>query len=711
MKKLMALAMVGLLTFSLAACGGKKLEEPKAEEPAKEEAAAPAEEAGDDFEEMVVSFATANGVAQTIEKMDQNWMAYVTEKSGGKITFDYYPGAQLGSYMELIEQVNTGAINVSVTDISMFESYCPEFSVLYFPYIMNDSDHAGKVMYGEGGEILKKALADQTETYMLGFVQHGARVCATTTAINAVEDCKGIIMRTPEAQNYIKWCDTIGMSSTAMAMSEAYTAIQTGVAQGIELPIQALQSNGYTDVAPNVWKDAHMYAFQGLTVNQAWFDSLPQNVQDLFVEAWEVQQDDYNAVFRLNKGIFTVAGSENVVPVELLSNGKQDISNIEYSVEINGKTETKTADIAIPGGFRKSGKVNVAFTSPTAIEPYNIKLTIDKVNGQENTNKTPLYIYGDNVTRKAPYKALVEEYTGTNCGWCPRGWVGMEAIKNQLSDISVPIAVHQYNNTDPMLIDEKLYAALPVEGAPSAVINRDSGIDPYYGTYDDVDFGILQDVKDLASTVSPVDINVKAIYNEDQTKVETTAEVEFLSNSGTYSVEYVLTADALKGTSSAWRQRNYYYNHLTSDYDIDLTSELVDFCIGGKYGKEFVFITFNDVAIASSYENYLNTEMPIDFVAGDKFTDTFTLKMPTKAALKSAIQKDQVYANVMVFDENGYCVNAARVRVLTQEEAAGIKNHTATSDHTSAIYNLAGQRVTGNYRGIVIQNGRKAIVR
>ena len=284
-KKLLATLLSAAMVLSLTACGG-----------AKEEAAAPAEEAGDDFEEMVVSFATANGVAQTIEKMDQNWMAYVTEKSGGKITFDYYPGAQLGSYMELIEQVNTGAINVSVTDISMFESYCPEFSVLYFPYIMNDSDHAGKVMYGEGGEILKKALADQTETYMLGFVQHGARVCATTTAINAVEDCKGIIMRTPEAQNYIKWCDTIGMSSTAMAMSEAYTAIQTGVAQGIELPIQALQSNGYTDVAPNVWKDAHMYAFQGLTVNQAWFDSLPQNVQDLFVEAWEVQQDDYNAL-------------------------------------------------------------------------------------------------------------------------------------------------------------------------------------------------------------------------------------------------------------------------------------------------------------------------------------------------------------------------------------------------------------------------------
>lgn len=295
MKKFLAITLAFVLVLALCACGAQ----PASQTPATPQAEKPTDVAveasvWDSFEPMVVSFATANGVAQTIEKMDQNWMSYITEKSEGKITFDYYPGAQLCSYMELISQVDTGALNVSVTDISMFESYCPEFAVLYFPYIMDDANHAGRVMYGEGGEILKKALAESTNTYMLGYVQHGARQCATVNAINSVEDCSGVIMRTPEAQNYIVWCNTIGMSSTPMAMSEAYTAIQTGVAHGIELPIQALQSNGYCEVAPNVWKDAHMYAFQGLTVNQDWYDALPDFVQDLFVEAWESQQDAYN---------------------------------------------------------------------------------------------------------------------------------------------------------------------------------------------------------------------------------------------------------------------------------------------------------------------------------------------------------------------------------------------------------------------------------
>lgn len=426
----------------------------------------------------------------------------------------------------------------------------------------------------------------------------------------------------------------------------------------------------------------------------------------------DVRQEDYDAVFRHNKGIITVAGSENTIPVELYSNGRQDVNNIEYTVEINGNTDTKTTEVTLPGGFRNATKVNVSFLSPSDIEPYSMKLTVTKVNGEENTNKTPLYIYGDNVTRKAPYKSLIEEFTGTGCGNCPRGWVGMEAVKEQCSDIALPIAVHQYNSTDPMYIKEDLYAPLPLLGAPSAIINRDNEIDPYFGSSEKTNYGVLDDLKELENTVPPVDIQVKAIYNEDKTKVETTAEIEFLGNSGTYSTEYVLTADGLKGTSSGWRQENYYLNRSLADSDVDPESELAEFFTGGKYGKNPVFLTFNDVAIASSYVNYVNTstEMPIDFVAGDKFNDTFTLSMPTKASLKSAIQYDQVYANVMVFDENGYCVNAARVRVLTEEEATGIENvNDDVNAKHSTIYTIAGQRIAGAAHGVYIKNGKKYV--
>lgn len=424
----------------------------------------------------------------------------------------------------------------------------------------------------------------------------------------------------------------------------------------------------------------------------------------------DVQQDEYDAHFDYKRAPFTVAGSENTLLVDLLSNGSKAIENIEYTVEINGTTTTKTADVSVPAGFRKSAKFNIHFNAPEAIEPYTMKVAITKVNGQENSNKSILYVYGDNVIRKATYKTLVEELTGTGCGNCPRGWVGMEAVKAQCSDIAVPIAVHQYNSTDPMYIDLKGYFGLPLEGAPSALINRDVEIDPYFGSSVADNYGIINDVKALSATIPPVAIHMFAYYNTDQTEVETKTEVEFLSNSGTYSIEYVLTADALKGSSSAWRQVNYYLDRDISTQNVDPDSELAEFFTGGIYGKNPVFLTFNDVAIASSFVNGVNTasEMPIDFVAGDKFEDTNTMSLPTKAALKSALKKDQIYANAIVLDENGYCVNAARVRVVTEEEAAGISNVNADSNADSnANYNVAGQRVGMDYKGLVIKNGKK----
>jgi hypothetical protein len=41
-------------------------------------------------------------------------------------------------------------------------------------------------------------------------------------------------------------------------------------------------------------------------------------------------------------------------------------------------------------------------------------------------------------------------------------------------------------------------------------------------------------------------------------------------------------------------------------------------------------------------------------------------------------------------------------------DVSGITNHTsATTQHPSSTYNLAGQRVSDDYKGIVIKNGKK----
>lgn len=492
---------------------------------------------------------------------------------------------------------------------------------------------------------------------------------------------------------------------------------------------------GYTFTIPSVSSNESKYPIGILpnyTAANSLFLSLGGAFQDyssagygvsalqMFVE--DIHIADYAANFSYEPAVYSMPSTDNVLTTKVVSACKNRIGKIEYTITVDGQTETRTATVNVPAGLNKAVNLNVKYSSPAKVAPYTIDLYITKIDGRDNESTAHTILEADNLSRVADRMTLVEEYTGTGCGYCPRGWVGMEAVKKDAADKAVAIAVHQYNNTDPMFIEYTKYADLPVQGAPSAVVNREGEIDPYYGSStDDAPFGILDDITRDAATLSPVAItNVCGIYASNNTKVDAKADFEFLGSLGNYRLEFVLTADSLTGTSSSWRQTNYYYQYTPAQAGVSSIREpeLASFCRGGANGKNAVFLTFNDVAIASSYVNSANVapELPLDFQMGDKVTAEYTLTMPTRTTLKNAIKSRLVFLNVLVFNENNLCVNCARARVLTPEEYAGqvegieqVRVDAVAADARRC--NLAGQTVGAGYKGIVIVGGQKQIIR
>lgn len=313
MKKFAALLLALVMVFALCACGdtgsSTSTTAPAAAAPAAAEATATGWDA---VEPIKIIYAHANALAETNNKMVDNWMNAVKEASGGKIDFDYYPGGQLGTYVEIIEQVDTGAVNMSISDMSLFESYCPAFGILYSPFIIDSYDHAEKIAYGDAGDLIKADLAKDTNTYLLGMIMNGKRIVDTTVPINSLEDCKGVIIRTPEAQVYTDTFNMLGMSPTPMSLTDTYTGIQTGTVQGFECPAQAIYNGGYHKIAPYIWKSGHMYSFQGWTANQAFWDGLPEIARTTMLQCWEDLQGDYNDM---------LIGEEDVIYEKMVEEG------------------------------------------------------------------------------------------------------------------------------------------------------------------------------------------------------------------------------------------------------------------------------------------------------------------------------------------------------------------------------------------------------
>lgn len=500
----------------------------------------------------------------------------------------------------------------------------------------------------------------------------------------------------------------------AVALDEPYVIPETGVFVGVKFTITRVidEGDGYPILcggAPN--KNSMILKFTSADGSEDWYDYSNDFGMSYAMQLFcsNLTLPERHAYFTSATSVTTLSGAEVSLPVTISSDGAEGVSSIDYVVEINGNKTSKHIDLSAPiaGGFGQIGSAVLSFTAPEAYGTYTANISIEKINGNTNdASGNVLPVINKVVTKIVDRRTVVEEFTGTGCGWCPRGWAGMELLK-ETKEKFIGIAFHQFNTSDPMYVPNYCDAyLLGISGAPGCAMDRKLlGIDPYYGSY----YSIIDDFDYCNALLPDVDVTVTGTFNADNTAVDITANVEYLTEGEDYTVAYVLTADGLSGTSSAWAQGNYYAQYPSQG------DPLIDqFCQGGTYGTSSVYLTFNDVMIGSSYseDGITNLAPALDgeIKAGTTATGTYTVAMPTKTALKNAINNDEVYAVVLVIASDGTIANAARAKVTANDgnDATGIVNAAANAEET-VRYNTAGQMISAPQKGlniIKLSNGK-----
>ena len=373
--------------------------------------------------------------------------------------------------------------------------------------------------------------------------------------------------------------------------------------------------------------------------------------------------------------------------VTLTNPGQEPIRSIDYTISMDGEKVQKHLDLPKQQAAGDNGTtaIEVEGVPLTKAKPYEVTVSIDKVNGQPYAEENATTSTYHGVIRAASRRTVVEEFTGTGCGYCPRGWVGMEHLKANYQDKFVGIALHQYNSSDPMYVANYYpISSLGITGAPDCNMDRRQEMDPYYGVSYGTSHRIADDLLSFNAVLPSVDVSVMGVWNDNKTAVNITADIEALSDGLNFSVAYVLTADGLSGTTSEWRQANYYASYSASS--LPTNPNLAQFGNGGTYGQSYVYLTFNDVMIGSSYNNSgANQASSISGAnnthAGTVYQGTHTVSMPTKTILKNAIHNDLVFANVLVIDNTtGQILNAARAAVVSQAETSYDLSITSSGD-------------------------------
>lgn len=228
--------------------------------------------------------------------------------------------------------------------------------------------------------------------------------------------------------------------------------------------------------------------------------------------------------------------------------GSSTLTSADVTYRVNGTDYTTTlSSLSVPS----MGTYN--FTHPTTLNvananEYAIQVWVTTAGDADHTDDT-LNTKVSGLTFLPTKRVLMEEGTGTWCGWCPRGAVYTEQFDTVYAGTAIVVAVH---NADPMT--DAVYDAgmgSMISGYPSGLVDRtDIDVDP-------MDFGTsyLNRIND----VPPADISVDAFYSTSSgiADIIVTAHVAGELN-GDYRLNAVLVEDDVTGTGSTWSQTNYY---------------------------------------------------------------------------------------------------------------------------------------------------------
>lgn len=438
-----------------------------------------------------------------------------------------------------------------------------------------------------------------------------------------------------------------------------------------------------------------------------------------------------DATVSANPELTTLVKTKQQYPFYITNNSAKPITQLTYSISVDGVNGAeKSLDLSSP--IEPMETASIPYT--TAFEDdgvHTVELNISKVNGNTNINKHSSAEYSIIALEKSADRvSVVEEQTGTWCGWCPRGHVALDLLNKQLGDKVVTLAGHYANGesqVDPMnilgdnitsqaerfadygLVAMTLSSLLGGGGLPGAMFDRVVAADPYVGanttkgkngTYE---YGAT-DLVNLLKEENPseADFSMTASWADDKNtdiKVDLTTTFNYNRfGSFPYGVAFVLSENGMTGKGATWKQLNYYSKLAGVNGASDFNNP--DMAAWFKAGS-YVSTTYDNVVVQAWNplgDAAIVDKSVTDIVKGEAIPFSTTLKVNS-----DLIQNyNNLTLSALLVNLNSLAVvNAAKV--VLGNCAAGIEDvNSEANNNVVSRYNVNGMRINGAQKGLNI---------
>jgi TRAP-type transport system periplasmic protein len=216
----------------------------------------------------------------------------VKAKTNGALDVEIYNRGVLGSEKDYIQNMMQGALDLSIVATASAGGFAKELNFLDLMFIWKDQAHWLRAMDGEIGrkiaEVIEKGTAKggNPGLKLLGYWGGSPRhIISRKGNYTTVAELAGFKIRVQDSPTQIEMWKLLGCIPAVVPYQETYSAIQTGVVDGMENEMSTSFQSKFYEVGPFYSETGHIITVRPFFMSGQTWAKLTPDQQKIVVEA------------------------------------------------------------------------------------------------------------------------------------------------------------------------------------------------------------------------------------------------------------------------------------------------------------------------------------------------------------------------------------------------------------------------------------------
>ncbi|WCR12075.1 TRAP transporter substrate-binding protein [Paracoccus stylophorae] len=206
-------------------------------------------------------------------KAAQSFAEDLAEESGGAHSVTVFPASQLGNEAEMLQQLQTGALDMAFMTVAEVSNRAPDLGAFYAPFLAQDVGHAGRILRSDVAKDLLEQLPGKVGAVGTAFGMGGLRQIVSRGEVNSVQDLAGSKTRITPFAPILDFYNAIGAAPTPMPLPDVYDALANGQVDAIDMDAELIWALKYYEHADTILQSDHMmFPMVGLVSGRVWAD-------------------------------------------------------------------------------------------------------------------------------------------------------------------------------------------------------------------------------------------------------------------------------------------------------------------------------------------------------------------------------------------------------------------------------------------------------